>query len=222
MASRSRPPRPPRRPVAPTGNHPCSTVSIRTTHSRHGCSCPLVLVSRFRLPPRLTADAGQLGGIHDVDLRAERGSVRLGRSRRVDRAGTVAQCLAAAITLAGGSTIGGVPPQRRWFLGSTHTIRGQSSDTAQSGTAFWMTRTELGRDFRAYRVSGFCDLGWVGDRTKISDLGRPLSGAARGSRCSTEWSVSTWHTGCIRASSSASMPRSGRAVRSRRAGKESS
>ena len=88
--------------------------------------------------------------------------------------------MAAAITLAGGSTIGGVPPQRRWFLGGTHTIRGQSPDTAQSGNAFWMSRTELGRDFRAYRVSVFGDLGWVGDRTKISDVGRPLSGVGAG------------------------------------------
>ena len=88
--------------------------------------------------------------------------------------------VAAAITLAGGSTIGGVPPQRRWFLGGTHTIRGQSPDTAQSGNAFWMSRTELGRDFRAYRVSVFGDLGWVGDRTKISDVGRPLSGVGAG------------------------------------------
>ncbi|MEP7000568.1 MAG: hypothetical protein ABI969_08805 [bacterium] len=87
---------------------------------------------------------------------------------------------AGAVTLAGGSTIGGVPMQRRWFLGGTHTVRGQSPDTAQSGNAFWLTRAEVGREFRTYRATVFGDLGWVGDRTKISEVGRPLSGVGVG------------------------------------------
>jgi hemolysin activation/secretion protein len=87
---------------------------------------------------------------------------------------------AAALTLAGGSSVGGVPPQRRWYLGGKHTIRGQSPDTAQSGNAFWMTRAEIGKDLRFVRPSLFGDLGWVGDRTRMSAVGRPMSGVGVG------------------------------------------
>jgi hypothetical protein len=88
--------------------------------------------------------------------------------------------LSGALTLSGGSSVGGLPPQRRWFLGGTQTVRGQSADTAQSGNAFWMTRTELASEQRGYRVALFSDLGWVGDRSAISSVGRPLSGAGIG------------------------------------------
>jgi len=43
---------------------------------------------------------------------------------------------AAALTLAGGTSAGQLPSQRRWFLGGAQTIRGESPDTAQSGNAF--------------------------------------------------------------------------------------
>ena len=86
----------------------------------------------------------------------------------------------AALTVAGGSTIGDVPAQRRWFLGGTQTIRGQSPDTAQSGNAFWMSRLELARAQTGFRTSLFGDVGWAGDRTRLSDIGRPLSGVGVG------------------------------------------
>src|SRR6185436_6150983 len=38
--------------------------------------------------------------------------------------------LSGALTLSGGSSAGALPAQRRWFLGGTQTIRGQSADTA--------------------------------------------------------------------------------------------
>jgi hypothetical protein len=86
----------------------------------------------------------------------------------------------AALTLSGGSTVGDMPTQRRWFLGGTQTIRGESADTAQSGNAFWMARAELARAASWYRTSLFADIGWAGDREKLSDVGRPLSGAGIG------------------------------------------
>ena len=86
----------------------------------------------------------------------------------------------AALTLAGGTTVGHVPAQRRWFLGGTQTIRGQAADTAQSGTAFWMTRLELARSAEFMRSAVFGDLGWAGDRAKWGEFGRPLSGAGVG------------------------------------------
>ncbi|HEY9226099.1 MAG TPA: BamA/TamA family outer membrane protein [Gemmatimonadaceae bacterium] len=88
--------------------------------------------------------------------------------------------LDGALTLAGGTSVGHLPPQRRWFLGGTETIRGQSADTAQSGNAFWMGRAELARTSTGFRTSLFGDFGWVGDRTKISDIKRPMSGVGVG------------------------------------------
>ncbi len=87
---------------------------------------------------------------------------------------------AAGLTVAGGTTVGGVPVQRRWFLGGTETIRGQRPDTAQSGNAFWLSRLELARTDVGFRTSLFGDIGWVGDRTKVSAMGRPMSGVGVG------------------------------------------
>jgi len=86
----------------------------------------------------------------------------------------------AALTVAGGSTTGSVPAQRRWFLGGTHTVRGQRPDTAYSGNAFWLGRLEIGRAFQAARPVVFGDVGWVGNRDSISVVGRPMSGVGVG------------------------------------------
>jgi hypothetical protein len=85
-----------------------------------------------------------------------------------------------AVTLAGGTSVGELPVQRWWFLGGSETIRGQRADIAQSGDAFWMTRLELARPLTGARVSLFGDLGWAGDRTRLADIGRPLSGVGIG------------------------------------------
>jgi hypothetical protein len=88
--------------------------------------------------------------------------------------------LAASVTVAGGSSVGGLPRQRYWFLGGSQTVRGQSPDTTQSGNAFWLTRVELGANDAGMRPTLFGDLGWTGDRTKMSQVGRPLSGVGAG------------------------------------------
>jgi hypothetical protein len=88
--------------------------------------------------------------------------------------------IAGSLTLAGGSSVGALPSQRRWFLGGTSTIRGLAPDTAQSGNAFWMSRAELARGPAAFRTSIFGDIGWTGDRTKMSAVGRPLSSVGVG------------------------------------------
>ena len=84
--------------------------------------------------------------------------------------------MAAGLTVAGGTSVGQLPAQRRWFLGGTPTVRGQVPDTAQSGNAFWLTRLELGPDRGGYRIMLFGDLGWTGNRSAIGHTGRPLSG----------------------------------------------
>jgi len=88
--------------------------------------------------------------------------------------------VAGALTVAGGSTVGELPTQRHWFLGGTQTIRGQIPDTAQSGNTFWLGRAELARTHVGFRASLFGDIGWTGDRTRLSDVGRPLSGVGIG------------------------------------------
>ncbi len=88
--------------------------------------------------------------------------------------------LAGAVTLSGGASAGGVPAQRLWYLGGSQTIRGQSPDTAQSGNAFWMSRLELGANRASIRPAIFGDLGWVGDRNRLAQVGRPMSGAGAG------------------------------------------
>ena len=87
--------------------------------------------------------------------------------------------LATSLSLAAGASVGHVPPQRLWYLGGTHTIRGQSPDTAQSGNAFWMTRGEIGPRFYGYRLMMFGDLGWVGDQSAFT-VRTPMSGAGIG------------------------------------------
>jgi hypothetical protein len=88
--------------------------------------------------------------------------------------------VAASLTLSAGGSVGQLPPQRRWYLGGSTTVRGQSPDTAQSGNAFWLTRAELGSNDAGFRPSLFADLGWVGDRAKLGQIGRPMSGVGTG------------------------------------------
>jgi hypothetical protein len=88
---------------------------------------------------------------------------------------------AGALTLSGGTSMGVVPAQRRWYLGGAHTIRGQAADTAQSGNAYWLGRLEIGRAVQGVRPVVFGDIGWVGDRADWQrNVGRPLSGAGVG------------------------------------------
>jgi hypothetical protein len=87
---------------------------------------------------------------------------------------------AVGLTLSAGNSVGPLPAQRRWYLGGTQTVRGQSADIAQSGNAFWLTRLELARDNPGHRSTLFGDLGWVGDRNHLNDIGRPMSGVGYG------------------------------------------
>jgi hypothetical protein len=88
--------------------------------------------------------------------------------------------VAASVTASAGSSVGGLPPQRFWYLGGSQTVRGQSPDTTQSGNAFWLGRAELGTTHAGVRPTVFADIGWVGDRTKMSEVGRPMSGVGVG------------------------------------------
>jgi len=155
--------------------------------------------SRDTFPTNITATEGTFigGGVHLVhnhgldprgfrtfsDLRAEAAS---GDSLYGRVAGELTMSTgtpfktAVGLTLSTGSSIGALPAQRRWYLGGTQTVRGQSADIAQDGNAFWLTRLELGKDAPGHRSTLFGDLGWVGDRNHLKDVGRPMSGVGYG------------------------------------------
>jgi hypothetical protein len=86
---------------------------------------------------------------------------------------------AVSLTLAGGSSVGVVPPQRFWFLGGSRTVRGQKPG-AEAGDAFWLTRVEIAHGVGVVRPVLFGDIGWAGDRRQWRDIGQPLSGAGAG------------------------------------------
>ncbi len=79
----------------------------------------------------------------------------------------------------GGTSGGTLPVQRLWFLGGAYTVRGQPM-AAAVGDAYWMTRLELGTNFPLARPTIFADLAWAGDRTKLTENVRPISGAGVG------------------------------------------
>ena len=90
--------------------------------------------------------------------------------------------LAGALTMSGGTTAGDVPPQRLWYLGGTHTVRGHSIGTS-AGDAFWLGRAEVSTDRLAFRPVVFFDAGWAGSRDDWAHPGKPMLGAGLG------WSV---------------------------------
>lgn len=87
---------------------------------------------------------------------------------------------AAALTLSGGASAGAVPAQRLWYIGGSHTVRGQRADPAASGNAYWIGRLELGGLVQGIRPVVFGDVGWAGDRNAWRDVGRPMSGVGLG------------------------------------------
>ena len=89
----------------------------------------------------------------------------------------------AALTGSAGTSGGTLPPQRAWFIGGAHTVRGQRPSLTlpgQAGNSYWLGRAELGKQLSIVRPSLFGDLGWAGDRSAWSHPGRPVSGAGVG------------------------------------------
>jgi hypothetical protein len=84
------------------------------------------------------------------------------------------------LTLSGGSSLGFLPPQRRWYLGGTQTVRGQDADTTYGGNIYALTRIELARDNRTHRSSIFADAGWAGRRDRLALDDRLLTGVGYG------------------------------------------
>ena len=123
---------------------------------------------------RMFTDARAEGAVSDsASAVYGRGAVDLTFTRGIGAA-------AAALTLSGGSSVGPVPVQRRWFLGSAHTVRGQRADTSMSGNAFWLGRLEVGTAVQGVRPLIFGDMGWTGSRELWQDIERPMSAVGVG------------------------------------------
>jgi len=91
--------------------------------------------------------------------------------------------LSAAVTASAGTSGGTLPPQRAWFIGGAHSVRGQRPSLTlpgQTGNSYWLGRAEVGWQLPLARPSLFGDLGWAGDRGAWSHPGRPVSGAGIG------------------------------------------
>ncbi|MGH7639245.1 MAG: ShlB/FhaC/HecB family hemolysin secretion/activation protein [Gemmatimonadaceae bacterium] len=123
---------------------------------------------------RLFTDARVEGAVSDSSSAVYgRGALDLTMTQGLGR-------IAAALTLSGGSSVGPLPAQRRWFLGGAHTVRGQRADTSIAGDAYWLGRLEVGTAVQGFRPVIFGDIGWTGPRALWQDVGRPMSGAGVG------------------------------------------
>lgn len=115
-----------------------------------------------------TDSAGTAYGRIAADLTLSRGIGRLLGKQGV-----------AALTAAGGTSVGHLPTQRWWYLGGLQTVRGQAPGSAL-GDAYWLGRAELGWELKLLRPTIFGDVGWAGDRRDFTKVGRPLSGVGVG------------------------------------------
>ena len=87
--------------------------------------------------------------------------------------------LSSALTVAGVTSAGELPPQRGWYLGGVSTVRGQAAATA-AGNSFWLGRAELALETQGVRTALFGDIGWAGDRASWRAIGQPASGVGVG------------------------------------------
>jgi hypothetical protein len=164
------------------------TAAVQTSFRVSGGEFPANLVAEratftgfaTRLTTSYGLDPNGLRLFSDLRLEVANGDSVYGRGALDLTASRGLGRVAAALTVSGGSSIGGVPPQRLWYLGGSQTVRGQSPDTSQSGNAFWLSRLEVGSTNAGVRPSLFTDIGWVGDRASMTKVGRPLSGVGAG------------------------------------------
>ena len=164
------------------------TAAVKTDFAVNGADFPANLAAQRGMYYGMGLNVGHSYGLDPAGLRvstairleAAKGDSLYGRGALDVIASHGLGPLATSLTLSGGSSVGGLPTQRFWYLGGLQTVRGQSPDTAQSGNAFWLTRLELGSVNAGFRPTIFGDLGWVGDRSKMGQVGRPMSGVGVG------------------------------------------
>jgi len=82
--------------------------------------------------------------------------------------------------MVGAGTSGGtLSPQRAWYLGGTHTVRGFGPGTL-AGDSYWLGRAELGLGGSVIKPVLFYDAGWAGSRDVWSKSRGNIRGAGGG------------------------------------------
>jgi hypothetical protein len=84
-----------------------------------------------------------------------------------------------ALTAGGGTSGGTLSPQRAWFLGGTHTVRGFAPGT-MTGDSYWLSRAELALGGSVIRPILFYDAGWAGSRSEWTRSAGNIRGAGAG------------------------------------------
>ena len=133
---------------------------------------------------RLTSTHGveQQGVRLFLDFRTEGARGKMGTYGRTALDATASSDIGSEggqLTLAAGSSVGVLPAQRFWYLGSSQSVRGQSPGR-EAGDAFWLVRADVTHGLGIVRPVLFGDLGWAGDRSKWKRIGLPMSGVGAG------------------------------------------
>ena len=146
------------------------------------------LLSDYEFPENVTAEKATLFGVSGrVRLQAGRDPDKpiytatvwaegaVGDREYIRYAGSgsvgapIARVAEVALEASAGSSVGTPPPQRYFFLGGVETLRAfPNTPDANRGTAFWLSRVELGTRNPALRFVLFSDLGWAGSRSDFT------------------------------------------------------
>ncbi|MGH7448298.1 MAG: hypothetical protein ACRELT_12095, partial [Longimicrobiales bacterium] len=103
----------------------------------------------------------------DLMVQGEAGDYDLARAIVTLRgAAQLARGVRIGAELGAGSSVGAVTPQRIFYLGGAHTLRGYEPGTV-SGTSMARARLELARTTSFGALAVFSDWGWAGDREEI-------------------------------------------------------
>ncbi|MGH7470525.1 MAG: BamA/TamA family outer membrane protein [Longimicrobiales bacterium] len=148
--------------------------------------------------PNMQADAADLAGAElslrgwygsdprmwqagvELTLDGAAGDFRYGRATLTTRtAFPIVGHWRGALEAAGGSSEGGLPVQKQFFLGGAHTLRGYGGSAAV-GSSFVRGRAELAYATSAVGLALFSDAGWAGERASFTTSQSLLSAGVGG------------------------------------------
>ena len=76
-----------------------------------------------------------------------------------------------------GTSVGDITPQRMFYLGGPHTLRGYDASTV-AGTSMVRGRLEIARTYSFGSLALFGDWGWAGDRENIVSANQRIAAGA--------------------------------------------
>ena len=127
----------------------------------------------LRLTPWWGSDRSKLQGGLDWFVQGEVGDFDHARSQlTASLVAPLGERLRTGLEVAGGSGLGDVPAQRRWYVGGGSTLRGYPGSTL-TGTSYLRGRLEVSHGTQAFGLALFSDWAWAGERTSF-DAGEGL------------------------------------------------